>query len=194
MNEIIYILYLIVFSPFIAIGLYKVFNALIEVVRVRLGQIKVVQKLANDRIVTYWKKPQGDKIKLKDKEVLCRMDKDWAYFTSSLVPVTTVFYDENDRQVMLKSEKGIVPTDEFEKIYNIAYLAGRTSMFQENKMLKMYMMISLIAVIVAAGGIFYLNLKFEDVAKGIEKIISEIALLPKIAAPTNTSIPVLKPG
>jgi hypothetical protein len=193
MNEMIYILYLIVFSPFIAIGLYKVFSALIEVVRVRLGQIKVVQKLANDRIISYWKKPQGDKIKLKDKEVLCRMDKDWAYFTSSLVPVTTVFYDENDKQVMLKSEKGIVPTDEFEKIYNIAYLAGRASMFQENKMLKMYMMISLIAVIIAVGGIFYLNMKFGDVEKGIEKIIGEIASLPK-TAPTNTSIPVLKPG
>lgn len=192
MEEIVYIIYILGLSPFIAIGMFKVFSALVDVIRVRLGQIKIFQKLPNDRVISFWKKPTGDKIKFKDKEVVCRIEKDWAYFTSSVVPIPTVYYDENDRQIMLKTEKGTVPTDEFEKIYNVAYLAGRTSLFQEDKRMRMFMIIALVAVAVAAGGIIYLNIQFGNVDSAVSALNARIEnLQASVAASPPAEIPVL---
>lgn len=162
---------LIVFAPFAFLGMYKLFSFMFDKIRVLRGQIKVVKKLPNDRLTSFWKRPDGDKIHLKDKSIIIKTSKDWAYFNGT---VPTIYLDENDQQLQLNSEGGKVPSDEYGKMYDIAYLSGRVAVLQENKRMILFLMIAMFASIGAICAIIFFNFQTQDAISSLPAKIAEL--------------------
>lgn len=178
---------LLILAPFAFVGIYKFVMIFIDIIRVRRGQIKVVKRLGNDRITSFWKKPKGNNISIDGVEKGIRLDKDWCYFTSSFSPIPTIYLDNHNNQIQIKTEAGEVPTEEYEKMYNLAYEAGRASSFKEEKRAQLFFLFVLIGIACMIGGIVYLNLQFTDV-------ISQIAELKLAVTNLPGSMPVIPPA
>ena len=152
-----YLIVVLPLLPFAAIGIFKIAEWIIETIRVRNGWIQIIKKLPNDRIKSFWVKPEGNTIKVDFPELGIKIEqelklgKDWIYYDGN-VPIA--FFDENNNQIQLSSALQTISRTEVGKIAKLSFLAGKTvAQFFTEK----YVWIAIVVIILVGIGIAAFN-------------------------------------
>jgi hypothetical protein len=160
-QDLLVLIIFLLIAPFAVVGLYKLFQLIDTLFKVRRGFIKVWKLLPNDQITEFWSRSAGGKIRVKssnpgsisDSSTLqVKLGKGWVWRKGN-VPFIKLDKDNNQIQWEQNSISSDLPKEIVDEMNDTSFTAGTMVGFGQNKQLKFLTMLIVVALAVSAVGI-----------------------------------------
>lgn len=155
MEELAYLIIIVSMMPLAFFGVYFIMDIIVERIKVKLGNLRVMYRTKNFRMKKHFSKPSGGKIKVGKHFLPFSNDPRFIGF-DGIIPVTV--YNELGRQVDISDpdEKSSIDPEYFSNLITESYNLGIVSSIKKDRLL-MLLVIAAVAAGIAAAAFGFLN-------------------------------------